>query len=740
MSGAKAKHESLFHMVLPVTNVGRNEWFCEQERYNYSFLQDFTKHFDLPKTWAPLHLPGGSIQILVDGTHLYIPPKSYTIYPGGTSVPMFASGSFGTWNTTFLKHFKRDMDEITLDLVRDISDTLLYIHYMNWRTYFGVYLGTNLTTNVNILTTKRFNRFFDDTQMNAFDLQYLKDHPYAILPYIDDFMDADRIEVSLGTVAHVRIKCLVEWVCRCITIQNQDASNASSFVPKSKLEFTVRYKLKALQDEELTEAYGDLKRDDDFLSGLLQRFRISDSTSTSTSTSQTDQEELVSLFYTWNIERSIYQTLWNVSHPDVSSKETNLWSENSDETMIGLTPKQREIVKSVFHHRVVVCNGYPGTGKTTLVRSVVEIATKNLKLKVCLVSPTGKAAKVLSKATNHPAYTIHKFLYHNDKLHKMDDNEKKKLLPTMSVPVSEDVDIFILDECSMVSMQLLYNFLKYTQPHQKIVMIGDVDQLPPIEYGSPFRDIVLHGKPNKNLAKFMLTQIHRQDAHSNIIPFALDVIQGRPVNTSLLVDKDGDIEFLNASQQTDVLNTIKHVVRQCKKQNDNFQIIIPTKKSALGTERLNEVLCPLINPSYKQGFGMYQCGDRIIFTKNEGDVCNGDIATIIRVHSASRWTVAMDHDGSEIDINPTNYSFEHAYCITVHKSQGSEYDVTILVLHDLCSQMLLQRKLLYTAVTRAKKKLILIGTVPLIRTCVKNNTSENTKSILKLFLTEELKG
>ena len=725
-------------MMLPITNVGRNEWFCEQERYNYSFLQDFTKHFDLPKTWAPSHLPGGSIQILVDSTHIYIPPKSYTVYPGSTVVPMFISGTFSSWKTAFLKNFKKDMDEITLDLVRDISDTLLYVHYMNWRTYLGVFLGTNPTTNANILSTKRFNRFFDDSQMHSFDLQYLKDHPYAVLPYVDDFVDADRIEVSLGTLARVRVQSLVEWVCRCITIQNQDTSNASSYIPKSKLEFTVRYKLKALKDEELTEAYGELKKDDDFLSGSLQRFRCIDS--------DQDEDELVSLCYTWRLERTIYQTLFNVSHPSepliMSSQrkgENVVNANNGVDTMSQLTPKQREIVKSVFQHRVVVCNGYPGTGKTTLVRSVVEIATTKHKLKVCLVSPTGKAAKVLSKATNHPAYTIHKFLYHNDKLQKMDEKERKKAIPLLSVPVSHDVDIFILDECSMVSMQLLYNFLKYTQAHQKIVMIGDVDQLPPIEYGSPFREIVLHGKPNKNLAKFMLTQIHRQDAHSNIIPFALDVIQGRPLNTTLLVDKDGDIEFINASQQSDVLNTIKHVVRKCKKQNDNFQIIIPTKKSALGTERLNEVLSPLINPSYKPGFGMYQSGDRIIFTKNEGDVCNGDIATIVRVQSASRWTVMMDHDGSEMDINPTNYSFEHAYCITVHKSQGSEYDVTILVLHDLCSQMLLQRKLLYTAVTRAKKKLILIGTIPLIRSCVKNNTNESTKSILKLFLTEELK-
>lgn len=736
--GTKSARD-IFGMEYSITNVDRNAWICDTLHFEYTYINDFTKRFDMGKNWVPLHLPGGSISLFSgDNTYIYNVPQEYKVCGPDISISLHLKGPFAEWQSSLPQNLKDSPH--TADLVKEISDTLLYIHYMNWKTFINHFLGTNQNTNTPLLSTKRFNRFFEAINMEGFNMNYLKDHPYTILPYVDDFTDADKIEVYLKTSVNTRLYHLIEWVCGCITVNNNDSGSASSYTPRSKLDFAVRYKLKTIKDEEMTDRFTEIREGLTYPDGI-KKFVLKNDVE--------KKEDMVSLYSAWNNEHNVFAKLFALT-PDTEVHKYTITIPDQFKQL--LTKEQQQIVNAVFAKRVVVVNGYPGTGKTTLTRAIVDIATQQLGLKLCLISPTGKAAKVLSKATNHPAFTIHKMLYHNSKIRKRFDEidrmlsgrnaqeEKDRLLKStfMPVPLFQNVDIFIMDESSMINMQLLNDLLKFVTFRQKIVMIGDVDQLPPIDHGSPFRDVVMYGKENCSLSKFMLTKIHRQDKHSNIIPFAIDIIHGKPLNLELISDKEGDIEYYNINHPQDIVKTLLNVVKRCKKNEESFQVIIPTRKSALGTERLNELLIPVINPNHKQGNGLYQVGDRIIFVKNEQEVCNGDIAIIQKISSVSQWTICLEHDESVITINPNNYNFEHAHCITVHKSQGSEYDICVVVLHEQFSPMLLQRKLLYTAVTRAKKRLVLIGTPALIRQCIKTNQSENSESVLKLLLTDNL--
>lgn len=414
---------------------------------------------------------------------------------------------------------------------------------------------------------------------------------------------------------------------------------------------------------------------------------------------------------------------------------------------ISHTKLQRQIIQHAFQYDPLIINGRPGTGKTTLINGIVALA-EMLNIRVCLLAPTGKSAKVMAKKTGKPAYTIHRFLYWADAKKRSEvvtGGSSTVVLP----PEPEDIDMYIVDEMSMVGTPMLYNLVTIIKEHDcKFVMVGDIDQLPPIDRGSPFKDIYNEGQ--EIVACHHMKKIHRQDdgEYSNIILLAKTVIENNELENSMFTK---DVALI--SSKSEKRDALQNLISSYDLTPGATQVLIPTKQGPMGTTEINAFLRSIWNN--QQGakkkliervnkFVNYRIGDKIIFTKNVGVLCNGDIGYIEDINVtkqgrkksklAETWDIRLEDTNEAIVIDPEDYMFDLGYAVTVHKSQGSEYDNVILILDDTCANVLLKRKLLYTAITRAKKKLFIIGKKEIIQKCIKNNSNETCKSFLRLRL------
>ena len=415
---------------------------------------------------------------------------------------------------------------------------------------------------------------------------------------------------------------------------------------------------------------------------------------------------------------------------------------NEEKLGIELSQKQFEAIKQINENNVCIITGGPGTGKTTIIKCVIDLY-KEHKKKVVLCAPTGRAAKRITETTGEEAKTIHRLLeigkFEEDKLGSVDIDV---------APV--DGDVLVIDEMSMVDVFLMNYLVKAIFLGTKVIFVGDPNQLPSVGPGSILKDLI----DSKKFATVHLDKIFRQAAKSKIIVNAHNVNQG--INfvgkKDYAEDANDDFFYLNESNQDKILY---HVLSLCKdrlkKYGDyeffkNIQVLTPTKKGKLGTKELNKSLQQELNPktdeAEEKSYGdiVFREGDRVMQIKNNYDifwekgskdnlrtyeagtgVFNGEIGRIVKIDNKERQLEIEFDDGkivwyafSELD------ELEHAYAITIHKAQGSEFDVVVLVIPQ-ASNMLLTRNLLYTALTRAKKLLIVIGNRNLIDFMVKNS-------------------
>jgi exodeoxyribonuclease V alpha subunit len=398
--------------------------------------------------------------------------------------------------------------------------------------------------------------------------------------------------------------------------------------------------------------------------------------------------------------------------PDINLEKALEWVQQRLD--IELAPGQREAVRLVCRHPVVVITGGPGVGKTTLVKSILEIFTAK-KLKCVLAAPTGRAAKRLAETTGRTARTIHRLLEFDPATGDFKRNQKHPLKG----------DLFVLDETSMVDVFLAFQILRAIPDRACVVLVGDVDQLPSVGPGRVLADLIAsHVVPVARL-----TEVFRQAAQSRIVTSAYNINSGQLPRLTHCEELE-DFYFLECEEPESIQNTIVRLVRE--RIPDRFamdpltdiQVLAPMNRSPLGARHLNQVLQEALNPPAEkpeiQRYGWtFRQGDRVIQTENNysRDVFNGDLGIITKINRVDQ-ELTVDFEGA-----PVVYDFSDldelalAYVLSIHKSQGSEYPCVIIPLHTQ-HYMMLQRNLLYTAVTRGKRLVIIVGSKRALRMAV----------------------
>ena len=394
---------------------------------------------------------------------------------------------------------------------------------------------------------------------------------------------------------------------------------------------------------------------------------------------------------------------------------------------------QRDAVRSAMQKSVMVITGGPGTGKTTIINAIIDIM-KSMRMKVMLTAPTGRAAKRMSQVCRMEAKTIHRLLEVS-----YSDGEDMNCIRNESDPL--DADVIIVDEMSMVDIVLMNNLLRATRPGTRLIMVGDVNQLPSVGAGNVLRDII----ESDTVSVIRLNKIFRQSGGSMIVTNAHAINEGEYPECNV---KDGDFYF--ASKSTPEQGA-EYICELCFSRLKNtygydpfdIQVLSPTKKGIAGVNNLNKVLQGLLNPAHKTkkeksyGDTVFREGDKVMQIKNNYDmewndvetdypgsgIFNGDVGYIKEInHDFHEMTVVFDD-------KKVRYNFRDlaeltlAYCITVHKSQGSEFPVVVMPMFK-APDMLLSRNLLYTGVTRAKKLVVLVGMKPIMERMVDNNRED----------------
>ena len=383
---------------------------------------------------------------------------------------------------------------------------------------------------------------------------------------------------------------------------------------------------------------------------------------------------------------------------------------------------QWQAVKTAVSSKVMVLTGGPGTGKTTTTLGIIS-AYKQAGCQIILAAPTGRAAKRMSEATGMEAKTIHRLLEYKPP-EGYQKNEEHPL----------EGDVLILDECSMIDIMLMYNLLKALPQQMSLILVGDIDQLPSVGAGNVLRDIIDSGC----VPVVRLTRIFRQAQGSRIIMNAHRINRGEGID--MRGGKDADFFFATKESNQEVVDTI---VQYCKTNLPRYyhvdplqdiQVLTPMQRGECGAVNLNQVLQEAMNPSkifLRRGGTQYRLKDKVMQIRNDYDkeVFNGDIGTITKVDVEEReLTVLFDEREVVYDVTELD-ELALAYAVTIHKSQGSEYPIVVMPF-TMSHFVMLQRNLLYTGVTRAKKILVLVGEKKAVYYAIKNETTTGRNTCL----------
>ena len=580
-------------------------------------------------------------------------------------------------------------------------------------------------------------KIYDKLGANA--VEKIEDNPYILvdIAYGVDFFKIDKIAINLGIEINSfeRIKAGIKYALLLASY------NGNTCVEEKVLINFVKDKLNA-SEEYIEENLISLKASDEI---VLE--------------SRDDETDWYYLKPLYTAEKNVAERIYmmnrskNVKHIDNFEKEL---AKQEKSLEIILSEKQREALKGVNENNVSIITGGPGTGKTTIIKSLIDIY-KSKKKKVVLCAPTGRAAKKMSEATGEEAKTIHRLL----EIGKIDDDRLSNVDADFK-PI--DADVIVIDEMSMVDIFIMNYITKAIYLGTKLVLVGDSNQLPSVGAGSVLKDLI----ESNTIPTVNLDKIFRQAAKSDIIVNAHKVNNGEMfVDKKEREESNNDFFYINESNVEKIVSQIVSLsTGRLSKYGDydfskDIQVLTPTKKGALGTKELNRVLQENINPEKegkkerKYGDITFREGDRVMQVKNNYDifwdreidgfyetgtgVFNGEFGKIEKIDNEEKQIKIEFDDGkiawymfSELE------QLELAYAITIHKSQGSEFNVVIMALPQ-AAPMLLTKNLLYTGITRAKKLLIIFGSGNVVKYMINNSDSKKRNTGLKYKLINILK-
>jgi exodeoxyribonuclease V alpha subunit len=533
-------------------------------------------------------------------------------------------------------------------------------------------------------------------------IEVVKENPYCLAQDVHGigFVTADKIAQNIG----IQPNSLIRVKAGLIYVLNELAEEGHVYYPEGDLIRKVKEILRVDQ-EIITQAIAELSRDKKI---FLEE--INDG--------KTDRAVYLAPFYAG--ERGIAQLFTRLK--ESSSNIKPIHPEKALEWIqkklnIELAQKQKEAIVMAANSKVLVITGGPGTGKTTIITAILRIF-QQLKLRIFLAAPTGRAAKRMSDATGWEAKTIHRLLEYSPQKggFKKDQND----------PL--EADVIIIDEASMVDTLLMYHMLKAIPSHAHLILVGDVDQLPSVGPGNVLRDIIDSGF----CRVVRLTEIFRQSLESMIVVNAHRINQGEfPILNEVGQKEAVDFYFIEEKEPERILDKILMLCRDRIPERfgyhpiKNIQVLAPMHRGIIGVSNLNIALQKELNPvdlGIIHGGRTFKLGDKVMQITNnyKKEVFNGDIGWILRIDQEDRELV-IDFDGRFI-----HYDYQDldeivlAYAISVHKSQGSEYPVVIIPVTTQ-HYLLLQRNLIYTGITRARKLVVLIGTKKALAIAIKNN-------------------
>jgi len=413
---------------------------------------------------------------------------------------------------------------------------------------------------------------------------------------------------------------------------------------------------------------------------------------------------------------------------------------------VSFAPSQKDAIKAAFDNGVEIITGGPGTGKTTIINCIAEIFEK-ADMKILLGAPTGRAAKRMSEATGREAKTIHRLL----EMGVSDGEDDMMFSKGENAPL--ECDVLIVDEASMIDIMLMHNLLKAVTQGTRVIIVGDVDQLPSVGPGNVLRDFIESGW----IKVIRLKEIFRQSKESMIIVNAHRINEGEmPVINA----RDNDFYFIKEDDQSRILNTLVDLLRNRLPSfnknwdpNKNIQILSPMRKGILGIANLNIRLQEILNPPAPEKTEkeckevVFRVGDKVMQTKNNyslkwtrvsgvGDeegvgIFNGDMGYIDEIdEDENTITIVFDEERKVVYESMYIEEIDLAYAITIHKSQGSEFPVVVIPVFP-GPPMLMNRNLLYTGITRAKQMVVLVGSQKSLSAMVNNNRSFERYSMLK---------
>lgn len=577
------------------------------------------------------------------------------------------------------------------------------------------------------ITVKQANKLY--TLYGDLCLAKIQENPYRMIADVDGigFLTADRIARNVPGFSQDALPRIKAGILHALTSSCNEYGH--TYLPREKL---------ALRAAELLGA--SVPAIADAIEWMVGNGELI--------YEMTGQQDALFLPYYARAEAGIARHLQALNIPPA---QTNMWdlSACEDSLSITLSDQQRYAVLAALQNGVQVITGGPGTGKTTIIRCILELM-QEAGLTVALAAPTGRAAKRMTEATNFPASTLHRLLgYQPEQGFQRNQDD----------PLEEDV--IIVDEMSMVDILLMHALLRALQAHTRLIMVGDGDQLPSVGSGNVLRDIM----ESDAVPVIRLTEIFRQAQESRIVTNAHRINQGI---MPILNEPHSDFIFEGLFVPDTVLHRVIDLVTQntaqlrTKNPMQDVQVLSPMKKGTLGVENLNIMLQRALNPpswaksEAKIGYALFREGDKVMHTKNnyklewtrafdssyketEGmGVFNGDMGIITQIDNDARMLSVEFDDGRIADYDFLQaQELDLAYAITIHKSQGSEFPAVILPLAG-GAPMLLTRNLLYTAVTRAKSLVYCIGRPETLEQMVRTNQSRTRYTSLGERLKTEM--